>query len=102
MIKEERWTDNVGPFNYSLRAGSPRAEMRACNNHGGKSINAHLISIYIIYKPNQSYSSGSLGENLSYKAQSKNVNNALFSHGHYTCSGNSKKKQQGATTKTGV
>ena len=58
----------------SLRAGSPHAEMRACNNHGGKSINAHLISIHIIYKPNQSYSFGSLGENPSYKAESKNVN----------------------------
>ena len=23
---------------YSLRAGSPCAEMRACNNHGGNSI----------------------------------------------------------------
>ena len=29
--------------------------MRACNNHGGKSINSHLISIHIIYKPNQSF-----------------------------------------------
>ena len=49
----------------------------ACNNHGGKSINAHLISIQIIYKPNQSYFFGSLGENPSYKVQSKNVNITL-------------------------
>ena len=55
----------------------PRAEMRSCNNHEGKSINAHLISIHIIYKPNQSYSSGSFGENASYKVQSKNVNITL-------------------------
>ena len=34
----------------SLRTGSPSAEMRACNHHGGKSINAHLISIHIIYQ----------------------------------------------------
>ena len=27
-------------FNASLWAGSPRAEMRACNNHWGKSVNA--------------------------------------------------------------
>ena len=53
------------------------SEMRACNNHWGKSVNAHLTGIYIIYKPNQSYSSGSLGENPSYKAQSKNVNITL-------------------------
>ena len=49
-------------FYSSLREGSPRAEMRACYNHGGKSINAHLISIRIIYKTNQSYSFGSPGE----------------------------------------
>ena len=33
---------------------SPRG-MRACNDHGGKSINARLISIHIIYKPNKSF-----------------------------------------------
>ena len=42
----------------SLRAGSPRAEMRACNNHGGNPISRGreflLLEIVIIYKmPNK-------------------------------------------------
>ena len=62
-VENTCFRQNLVHWYLACGAHSPRVEMRACNNHGGKSINAHLNNTHIIYKPNQSYSFERLEEN---------------------------------------